>query len=233
MFHVKHLVNDRRAVLPEPEKSATRRSYDNVAHHYAEEIADELDGKPLDRALLGLMAELSGAGLVADIGCGPGHVAAHLRAQSVTTIGLDLSSAMCTIGRRRTSLPFAAGDMTALPLATDSLAGIVCFYAVIHLEGAARLRAYREFARTLQPGGHALVAFHISDEDVSIGGVRRFSEWWGIEVSLTFRFLDPSEEVSLLKAAGLHVIAQLVREPYTGTEHPSKRCYLLAQRPPD
>jgi SAM-dependent methyltransferase len=185
----------------------------------------------MDRALLSMVADLAGDGLVADIGCGPGHVAAYLHDLSARTIGFDISPVMCTIGRQKTSLSFAAADMTALPLAESSLAAIVSFYAVIHLDAAGRAKAYQEFARTLAAGGHALVAFHVSDDDVSAGGRRTFDEWWGIEVSLTFRFLDPAEEISLLAAGGLQVIARVDREPYTEIEHASKRCYLLAQRP--
>ena len=216
---------------PASEASATRRSYDRVAVEYTETIGDELTGKPLDRALLSMMAEVVGMGLIADIGCGPGHIAASLGGRAVKVIGLDLSPTMCAIGRRKTSLPLCAADMTALPLASGSLAGIVCFYAVIHLDAANRSRAYREFVRALVPGGHALVSFHIKDEEVPAGRSRRFTEWWGVEVDLTFHFLDPAVEVSLVEAAGLRVVARMVREPYSGTEHPSQRCYLLAQRP--
>jgi len=215
---------------PTSEASATRRSYDRVAVQYTETIGDELIGKPLDRALLSMMAELVGTGLVADIGCGPGHIAACLDGQSVKVIGLDLSPTMCAIGRRTTSLPFGAADMTALPLASGSLAGIVCFYAVIHLDAAKRARAYREFARALAPGGHALVSFHIKDDEVPAGGSRRFTEWWGVEVALTFRFLEPNKEISLLEAAGLRTVARVDRDPYSSAEHPSQRCYLLARR---
>ena len=31
-----------------------------------------------------------------------------------------------------------------------------------------------------------------------MGGSRDFTQWWGVEVALTFRFLDPDEEVRLL-----------------------------------
>jgi SAM-dependent methyltransferase len=220
-------------MMPESEGSATRRSYDSVARCYVDEIGDELGGKPLDRALLPTMAELAGSGLVADIGSGPGHVAAFLGRRSVRTIGLDLSHSMCAIGRRGTSLPFCAADMTKLPLASGSLTGIVCLYAVIHLEAVCRGRAYREFARTLSPNGYILISFHVSDAEVPAGGARTFTEWWGVEVLLTFRLLDPTDEISMLENAGLKVTARVDREPYPGNEHPSKRCYLLAQRQAD
>ena len=67
-------------------------SYDRAARAYAEHLCDELDRKPLDRALLNRFAEeVAGSGLVCDLGCGPGHVAAYLAARGVRTVGIDLS----------------------------------------------------------------------------------------------------------------------------------------------
>jgi predicted RNA methylase len=57
--------------------AATRDSYDGTAVEYADMVSSDLDGKPLDRALLAVFAELvraDGNGAVADVGCGPGRV---------------------------------------------------------------------------------------------------------------------------------------------------------------
>ena len=54
----------------------------------------ELSAKPLDRALLAVFAELvqaTGIGPVADPGCGPGRVTAHLHSLGLTAFGVDLS----------------------------------------------------------------------------------------------------------------------------------------------
>lgn len=212
------------------ESALTRQGYDRVAERYAAEIGDELRGKPLDRALLGTMVELAGDGPVADVGCGPGHVAAHLAGLGATVLGTDLSPAMCAIGHRSAKLPVAAADMTALPFRAGSIGGLVCLYAVIHLDDEARARAYAEFARVLRPGGHALVSFHTRDADLPAGGTKRLDEWWGHEVDLRFRFLDPTEETKLATDAGLAPTARLDREPYRDGEHPSRRTYLLLQR---
>lgn len=49
--------------------ASTRRSYDLVAHRYAAEIGDELRGKPLDRALLNVFAELAVGSTLATATC--------------------------------------------------------------------------------------------------------------------------------------------------------------------
>ncbi len=207
-----------------------RRSYDAVAERYAAELGSELDSKPLDRALLGVIAELADRGPVADVGCGPGHVGAYLRGLGVATIGIDLSTRMCVVADQRSNVPSAAGDMVALPLASSSVAAIVCFYAVIHLDSAEREAAYSEFARVLRPGGHALVAFHVFDDESGVGASRTRTEWWGHDIDLTFRFLDPAEELAALARVGLEPTARLDRGPQVGAEHPSHRSYLLVRR---
>jgi trans-aconitate methyltransferase len=51
-----------------------RESYDSAAEVYAQHLASELAQKPLGRHLLNRFAEETrGRGLVADLGCGPGH----------------------------------------------------------------------------------------------------------------------------------------------------------------
>jgi len=53
-----------------------RECYDSAATAYTEHLASELAHKPLDRHLLSRFAEATrDGGLVADLGCGPGHVA--------------------------------------------------------------------------------------------------------------------------------------------------------------
>ncbi|WP_433623932.1 class I SAM-dependent methyltransferase [Nocardia sp. CA-120079] len=208
----------------------TRRSYDLVAERYADELGDELRGKPLDRGILAVFAELTNGGVVADIGCGPGHVAAYLAGRGVRTIGMDLSPAMCAVARRTASMAVGAADMTALPVRAESLAGVVCLYAVIHLDGRQRAAAYAEFARVLRPGGYALIAFHTSDADFPAGGAKTLTDWWGHQVDLTFRYLDPGAESEALATAGLFPAARLDRAPHPDSEHPSRRSYLLVQR---
>jgi hypothetical protein len=63
--------------------AAIRESYDTVAADYARLVAapDAMD--PVSRSMLAAFAELVGAaglGPVADLGCGPGRVTAHLAA---------------------------------------------------------------------------------------------------------------------------------------------------------
>lgn len=207
--------------------STSRRSYDTVAARYEQAIGDELAVKPLDRALLAALADQCAGGVVGDLGCGPGHVAAHLSALGTHVVAVDLSPAMCALAGRR-GVPAVAGDLVALPLADRSLSGIVCWYTVIHLDPAERTIAYRELARVLRPAGWALIAFHTAD--ARPGDTRHLTRWWDQPVDLTFRFLDPEAETTAAVYAGLRLTARIDRQPVDG-EHSSTRSYLLLHAP--
>jgi SAM-dependent methyltransferase len=209
--------------------SRTRESYDELAATYTERIFSELAGKPLDRHLLNRFAEdVRGHGLVADLGCGPGHVARYLHDQGVRMLGIDLSPRMIDSARQRSpDIEFRVGDMRALDLPDGALAGIVAFYSLIHIGEPEMGATLRELRRVLAPGGLLLVAFHIGEETV------HRDELWGHPVSLDFRFLMPSPMVARLTEAGFVVLERVEREPYPEVEHPSRRCYLLARSPAD
>jgi SAM-dependent methyltransferase len=202
-----------------------RASYDSAAEAYAEHLATELEGKPLDRHLLNRFAEAtSGRGLVADLGCGPGHIARYLHEQGVTVVGIDLSSEMV---RMATSLnpgiEYRIGDMRQLDMPDASLAGVVAFYSIVHFDASELGPVFRQVRRVLAPGGSLLVSFHVGDQVVHV------DDLYGAPVSLDFRFHVPSEVIGALRSAHLEVTEQVEREPYEGAEYPSRRCYLLAR----
>lgn len=201
-------------------------SYDRVAADYTARIADELAGKPLDRALLHAFAEQAGAlGPVADLGCGPGHVAAFLAAAGASVVGFDLSSSMIAQARRRyPSLDFRQGDLRALDAADATYGGIIAFYSIIHLAEDDLAPTFTEWRRVLRPAGLALIAFHIGDSVVHL------DEWWDHPVDLDFRFLPVERVSSALEQAQFTIEALLQRSPYPGVEHPSQRAYILARK---
>jgi SAM-dependent methyltransferase len=208
-----------------------RRSYDTVASDYAKELLDELTYKPLDRALLSVVAgdvAARGAGPIGDLGAGPGHVASYLSSLSGPGVGaepvaLDLSPAMAAIARHRLSVVSLAGSLTALPFRRGALGGAVAFYCLIHFDDGGLADAAAELARVVAPGGPLLVAFHSGEE------VRHLDDWWDHPVDLDFRFLTAARVVPLLEGAGFTMEATLTRSPY-GPEHPTTRTYLLARR---
>jgi SAM-dependent methyltransferase len=212
------------AGVNDPRADALRTGYAPVARAYRAHLIDELARKPLDRAFLDAFAERTRAGLVVDVGCGPGHVARYLAGQGAAVEGLDLSPAMIEEATAsHPGLAFRVGDMFALPYERASLAGIVAFYAIVHLRSDELIGPFREFHRVLAPGGLAAIAFHIGAEAVHV------DELFGCATSLDFVFHRPEAVVEALTGAGFAIEARLDREPYPGAEHPTRRCYLLAR----
>ncbi|MEE1786838.1 class I SAM-dependent methyltransferase [Streptomyces sp. SP17BM10] len=201
-----------------------RGSYDTVAEEYLERIGDELAHKPVDRALLGVIVEEAAGGVVADLGCGPGHVAGWLTGHGTEVVGIDLSPRMVELARREhPKAAFRTGDLLDLPAADGEFAAAVALYSVIHLEPGELAPAFAEVRRVLRPGGLLLVSFHLGSE------VRRLDEWWGHQVDVDFHFLRTDDVAAHLTAAGFAVEARLEREGLP-EEAPTRRGYLLARR---
>jgi len=199
-------------------------SYDSAAEAYAEHLFAELEQKPLDRHLLDRFAEaVAGRGLVADLGCGPGHVAKYLHERGVAVCGIDLSPEMVRCASKRCpDVEFRVGDMRSLDIGAESLAGIVAFYSIVHFTASELDVVFRECRRLLTRQGMMLLAFHSGNQVVHV------DDLWGQPVSLDFRFHEPRDVVSALEAARFVVIESAERAPYEGVEYPSRRCYLLA-----
>lgn len=210
-----------------------RAAYDAVARAYDEAIGGELARKPLDRAPLECVAGLAGSGVLADVGCGPGHVTRFLADRHANVIGVDLSPGMIAVARERApALTFHVASMLDLPATNGEWSGIVALYSIIHLSAFERGAACREFARVLAPGGWLLVAFHVDASDYATGEARHITEWFGQRVDLATYFLEPDDVVADIESSGLEIVSTVIRQPWPeAEEYPSRRCYLMARRP--
>ncbi|WP_241968652.1 class I SAM-dependent methyltransferase [Streptomyces sp. ICBB 8177] len=196
---------------------------------YLARIGGELAYKPLDRALLAAVVEQAVADApVADLGCGPGHVAGWLAEHGVrAVVGIDLSPAMVATARRaHPACEFREGDLLELPAREGEFGAAVALYSVIHLEPAELPTAFAEFRRVLRPGAPLLLAFHVGTE------IRHLTEWWGHEVDVDFHFHQPEAVLAPLREAGFTVTATMQRAP-APQEAETQRCYVLAHRARD
>jgi len=197
-------------------------SYDDVADVYDTRFADELDAKPADRELLERFVA-STTGPLVDIGCGPGHIGAFVRARGHRVVGLDLSPAMA----RRASARLdgaVVGDVRALPFADRSIGGIVAFYSLIHVRRPELVGALGEIRRVLRPGGRTLFSAHEGTGDVVV------EEFLGRPSPFAATLFTLDELVAAATGAGLEVTTSERRPPYP-EEGRTTRLYVGARRP--
>ncbi|MFC9843003.1 class I SAM-dependent methyltransferase [Streptomyces sp. NPDC060223] len=196
--------------------AAVRESYDTVAADYAQLVQKPTELDPLSRAMLAAFAEVVRAadrGPVADLGCGPGKVTAHLADLGIRPFGIDLSPKMIELARQAyPSLDFAVGSMTALAIKDNELGGILAYYSTHHTPPEQLPVVFAEFHRTLAPGGHLMLAGHVGD-DVHL---RPTHAYGGHPVSYESHLQPPDRIVTLLGRAGLVVTSQLLQEPGEG-----------------
>ena len=201
-------------------------AYDEVAADYAELLRHELAGKPIDRAMIAAFSELvqaDGGGMVADVGCGPGRVTAHLNSLGLTTIGIDLSPGMIAVARKdHPTLRFEEGTMEALALEGGLLSGIVAWYSIIHTPPDRLPGVFAEFARVLAVGGYLLLAFQSGDEP------RHITRAYGHDLDLDAYRLPLDRVTALLANSGLVVHGRLLREPEDSEKTP--QAFLLARK---
>jgi SAM-dependent methyltransferase len=195
--------------------ASARAVYDASVERYVQFVGTELSAStegPLDRSMLDTfveMIEARGETQVADVGCGPGRVAAHLAARDLDVVGVDVSPAMIAYARRaHPGISFEEGRLDRLPLEDGSRAGVVCWYSIIYTPPADLGAAFDELRRVLRPGGVVLLAFRAGD-----GQTWHRTDAHGTGLPLTSYRHALDDVAGRLLASGLRVQATAQRQP--------------------
>jgi ubiquinone/menaquinone biosynthesis C-methylase UbiE len=190
----------------------TRRSYDTVASSYADRLRDALAGQVYLRAALSVFADrvrAAGGGPVADVGCGPGHVTAHLHGLGVDVFGIDLSPGMIDLARRDyPCLRFEVGSMTDLQLEDASIGGLIAWWSLIHVPDEEVPTVFEQFHRVLRPGAPLQVGFHV-------GNAARLKTqgYGGHQMRVHVHHRTPERTGTWLREAGFAIDAEWLCDP--------------------
>lgn len=191
--------------------STTAKAYDAIASDYVAFVKDGLTSLPFDHSVLTAFAGLvrqAGAGPVADLGCGPGYIAGHLRDLGLDVFGVDLSASLIEHARRLyPDLRFSVGSMASLHAADGTLGGIVSWYSLIHTPAAEVPVYLAEFHRTLEPGGHLLLAFFESEGEPVVS----------FDHAVTTAYRWPIDSLAEMAGeAGFREVGRMMRKPLDG-----------------
>lgn len=208
---------------------ATRDAYDAIATVYAEQFQDSLSDRPLERALLAAFAELArtigdGRGQVADLGCGPGYVTAHLHGLGLDAFGVDASPVMVELAHAsHPGLRFEVGSMAALDIEDGALAGALSRWSVIHTPPQDVPAIVAEISRVLAPGGHLLIAFPATD------GPHLETQSYDHTVATAYRW-NPDALAALLRDHGVTEVGRTTIVPLPTDRRQFKEIQLLARK---
>lgn len=204
--------------------------YNRTAREYADRFLNELDGKPFDRNILDRFADmLPEGGIIYDFGCNSGQTTKYLSdKKKYKVMGLDFSENAVALAKQTfPGIDFVVDDMLDSKMDSNSTDGIIAFYAIVHFTYVQVGQAFREWRRLLKPKGLCLFSFHIGEAAVTV------EDFLGVSgAKATWRFLDTDKVLSIAEEAGFKVLEAVMRYPYKGVEHESKRAYILLQNPP-
>jgi SAM-dependent methyltransferase len=151
----------RSSLQPDDTEQRQHALYAAVAHEYDDVFPKHVAEHYLQKRT-GLVKDLLPmGGLVLDVGCGTGQLAAAIASHGYDVFGVDLSASMVARARSRGLAGTFAGVTTALPFAADSFLLALTVATLHHLETPERVAAtVREMGRVVKPGGFVVLWDH-------------------------------------------------------------------------
>ena len=208
-----------------------RAVYDAAASRYVEFVGTRISPATeaaIDRSLLVAFVELVQdvpAGPVADVGCGPGRVAALLAQRGLDVVGVDVSRGMLAAARSaHPDIRFEEGELAALPIDASVLAGAVCWYSIMYTPADHLREVFDELARVVVPEGCVLLGFQAGD-----GERMDRAEAYGTHLPLISYLHSPQLVATRLEEAGFTIVARIMRAPEFSHET-TPQCFIFGRR---
>lgn len=217
--------------MDQAEAEATaRQGYDEMADVYTNHVSLEMTVPSLVRSLFESFAhqvQQVGSGLVADVGCGPGHITAFLSALGLDIFGVDNSPVLIETARAAyPDIRFDTGQLASLDIDTGSLQALVSRHSLIHTPADLVPAALDEFARVIEPGGLLFLSFFGAEQKATHGN--------GFDHAVTTAYqLDVEIMGELLHAAGFNEQLRMIRQPRENERQLPHGIFVAARQPND
>jgi SAM-dependent methyltransferase len=176
-------------------------------------VADHVELCAHETTLPVFLKELPRDSAVLDAGCGLARWVFYLRERGFRVFGVDRAEAAIRAAAENGARGWVfVGDTHQLPLADETLGGVISLGVVEHDEGGP-IPALRELYRVLRPGGVALIAVPYNNlwRRMVINHLRRFRDWQKRRQGLALEFAEyrfsARELAGFLRSAGFEVMS--------------------------
>jgi SAM-dependent methyltransferase len=135
--------------------------YDAVAHEYDDVFPRHVANHYIEKRTQLVKELLPFGGLVLDVGCGTGQLAAAIASEGFDVFGVDLSASMLARARERGLAGTYSATTSTLPFADNSFDLALTVATLHHLETEQRVAAtVQEMGRIVKRGGYLVLWDH-------------------------------------------------------------------------
>ena len=136
----------------------TLRTYEKDAHIFLKHWGRKKYKRPL--LLTQWLKLVPEQAVLLDLGCGAGQDSRYLAKRDHRVIGLDRTMPLLQFAKRQApSVPFLLADMSALPIRTGSLDGILVAASLIHLQKRTVISVLTALLHLVKPEGFVAATF--------------------------------------------------------------------------
>lgn len=201
-----------RSVGDRDETEVARAVYESTAADYARLVGTSISAVTEiadDRRLLLDLVRGAGVGPIADLGSGPGRVAAMCQLEGRPAVAVDMAFAMLREGHDvHRQVQFVAAYLSSLPFAEASFSAAVLWYSIIHAAPAQLEALFVEVRRIVVASASVLIAFQAGD-----GDPHHRADAYGTGMTMTSWRHDPGFVRGALSASGFEACDVRVRAP--------------------
>lgn len=149
---------------------------------------------------------------ILDAGCGAGYPIAKHLSNKFEVYGIDISKKQVELAKKLVpKAKFKKADLASPGFEKESFDGIICIYAIIHVNRKKHLEILKRFYNLLKSPGYLMICMGL-DEFEGEGEFHGRKMYWSI--------YDKKTNIELLKKAGFEIIW---KKEWSGPKDPQDR----------